>query len=255
MEISLYGELLMEIRRLHAIGTSFGVSGQENIKAFLKELNSASPSLMSLIRIVEGDPGLSVAVIKIANCTLINGAASKKVTPRQAAIRIGVEGLDVAVRIYQASILQRLVVSKCWRDHMATAMDNVLLAGSLSYKIAMALTNKKQDAEWALQLAVLYSLGMFAKIIAADSLKLSNTQENRAVVLENCAVSVGAVLLSANANYNLIGVIERIETNEKEDVGIIAAKAGWGFLKGTMDLVEYNGIELTRNSFRDNGVL
>lgn len=255
MEISLYGELLMEIRRLHATGTSFGVSGQENIRGFLKELNSTSPSLINLIRIVESDPGLSVAVIKVANCTVINGAARKKMTPRQAAIRIGIDGLDIAVRIYQASILQRLVSSKCWRDHMAVAMDNVIIAGSLSYNIAMALTNKREDAEWALQLTVLYSLGMFAKIIAADSLKLANTKDNRAIVLKNCAIAVGAVLLSANASYRLIAIIEKIETNEKEDIGVVAAKAGWGFLKGTMDMVEFNGIELSRDSFRRDGAL
>lgn len=249
MEISLYGELLMEIRRLHVAGTSFGVSKHKKIREVIAELNRTSPSLHKIITIVESDPGLSVAVIKLANCTIVNGASLKKITVKQAMIRIGLVGIDSALKVYQASILKRVVSNKNWRDYMDKALEQALTAGALSYNVAMKLTGKRSDAEQALNLAILYSLGVFAKIIAADSMGLENNKNIREVVLENSAIAAQAVLITANASFQLIQFIEKIESESVNDVSVLAARAGWGFLKGTMDTLSFNDIELNRKSF------
>ena len=43
--------------------------------------------------------------------------------------------------------------------------------------------------------------------------------------------------------------IEKIESECAEDACVMSARAGWGFLKGTMDTLSYNGIELNRVNF------
>lgn len=249
MELNLNGKLLMEIRRLHAAGTSFGVSKQENVRQVLKELNEDAPSLPKLADIIEGDPGLSIAVIKLANCTLVNGTASKNMTSRQAIIRVGLNGLGVVVKIHQAEMLKRVVSKKCWKDHIEAAMNKALTAGELSYKIAMSLSSKRADAEFALHLAILYSLGVFAKIIAADSMGFLDTREIRDSVLKNSSLAAEAVLITANADYRLIDSIEKIESEQEDNVSILAARAGWGFLCGDMSSVSYKDIKLDSSNF------
>lgn len=246
MRVSLYGELLMEIRRLHVAGTSFGISKKGNIKCVAEELISDSPSLPKIINIIESDPGLSVSVIKLANCTIINGAAAKKITVKQAIIRIGFVGIDSAIKLHQAKMLKQSVASKSWRDSMDKSLDKALIAGALSYKIAMMFTGKRADAELSLNLSILYSLGIFAKIIAADSLGYDNNAQNRKFVLENSAVAAEAVLITASASYELIRFIEKIESECDQDICVTSARAGWGFLNGTMGKVAFNGVEIDK---------
>lgn len=225
MELTTEGRLILEARRLFAKGAIFGHSKLTTLEEFSKGLDKEVPFQL-LASIAEMDAGLTAALIKLGNQTLLNSKTQASATSLRAAIaRIGIKGCRAALITYHFDIMMREADAK-WRGVFKSTIERSYRAASTSKAMGTRL-QKACDIQLSIMLTVLYSTSVFAKLVAAQSLELKKTESSLKAIRAPNGPLAELVLLSQNVPYEIISQVTEIDTDAPRSIESKIAKVAW----------------------------
>ncbi|PTC00746.1 hypothetical protein C9975_05840 [Thalassospira xiamenensis] len=225
MHLTSEGYLIMEVRRLFALGSVFGHSKTNTIEAFEAALNNQS-SPKKLAEIVEFDAGLSALLIAFGNRTIRNTPNQNSALSVQQAInRIGVKGCLAALTTYRFEVLLRETGDE-WRGVFKSALERSYRAASTSKAICTRL-QKTDIAQTVIMITVLYATSVFAKIIAAQSLGLTRSDKLIEMIRVPSSILAEPVLMKNHIPYEIIRLVNDIDADKHETIEGRIAKTAW----------------------------
>lgn len=225
MKLTTEGKLILETRRLFAQGAIFGHSKLNTLEEFSKALEKEAPFQL-LTSIAEMDSGLTTMLIKLGNQTIRNSSTQNSALSLQSAIsRIGIKGCQAALISYHFDVMMREADEK-WRGVFKSAIERSYRAASISKTMAIRL-QKDCDIQLTIMLTILYSTSVFAKLVAAQSLRLKKNESSLKIIRKPNSTLAELVLLSKNVPYDIICQVTEIDKEKPNSLESQIAKIAW----------------------------
>lgn len=174
MDIAYQGQILLEIRRRFGAGMTLVASENAVLNEFRDEVCSDEPDLRKLSKIAARDAGLIARLTEIANASL-RFKAKKPINALQAVNRLGISGCKGVIFSY-IIVQSTLNLSPSWRRLASAINTSTLEVTARIYELSEDASNRQTSA-LAFNIAVMFALSCFAKIIASSHLKMPCNKE------------------------------------------------------------------------------
>jgi hypothetical protein len=175
MNLTVEGQILLEVRRLYGAGRSLFISCNEVLEEFKNVASRPEPDLCALSKIAMRDAGLVSRLTEVANATLRFKSSKKPISSFQAVNRLGVNGCKSVVMTYIFE-QSNLSMATNWKKEVAALNKSLLQITENCYTIATE-AERPDLAREAFEISILFTLTCYAKIIACNNLKIKTTRQ------------------------------------------------------------------------------
>jgi hypothetical protein len=240
-------QLILEIRRLVSTNRLLSIGNSAALNELTALANNPDTSLDVLRNKVISEVGLTMEIVNLANCTLRVGLGRKReLTVRDALNRIGIRGVRSAIILYKLQML-KTHVSANWLKEYQRNTEALLSIVSASYLMAKDLGLSRDDVELTMCLSIFYGVSVFAKIVAACSLKMPCTQSTRNSIRNPGAHISSSILFVNNVHHGMVTLVEQMDNVRNTHIPSLVAKSSWELKLSSKKSVEIEGHTFLRS--------